>query len=254
MRENQKIYSLVSVLLSSLLLLLSCGGERTTRPKKPEYEFTINGVVVKDLNLEKDIVYFEVFRDSDPYDSAVVIIGSDTLRNPEDGIYYKQAAGLFGFGQKLSINISSSDGDLELDTSVTIPEHFYIDELPANDTLNVGGHEVTVSWRPAVHASGYFLSVIKPDTIPGLVGHTTLDDLNDRSQGIPPEAFIIGQETLVEGRYEIYVVAYYWSFVQYPGMVFDLPEGLPRDNIQGANGTIGAGVVAEKKCMRVVSE
>jgi len=75
-----------------------------------------------------------------------------------------------------------------------------------------------------------------------------LDDLNDRSETIPPEAFRTGLETLVEGRYEVYVIAYFESFLEYPGMSFELPQGLP------ANGTIGAGVVAKKKFIRVVTE
>jgi hypothetical protein len=39
-------------------------------------------------------------------------------------------------------------------------------------------------------------------------------------------------------------VAYRSSFLEYPGMTFFLPDGLPASNITGANGIIAAGVVA----------
>ncbi|KPK75465.1 MAG: hypothetical protein AMJ89_04480 [candidate division Zixibacteria bacterium SM23_73] len=176
-------------------------------------------------------------------------VGSYTLENPENGAYYKKAPQLFGFGQNIYITVSCAEDSFRLDTSVVIPDTFYIDDLPLDgDTLNPGGLSVPVSWRTSLHASGYFLSVINPDTIPGVVGYTTLDDLNDRSETIPPEAFRTGLETLVEGRYEVYVIAYFESFLEYPGMSFELPQGLP------ANGTIGAGVVAKKKFIRVVTE
>ncbi|MFQ6002204.1 MAG: hypothetical protein ACE5KJ_00475, partial [Candidatus Zixiibacteriota bacterium] len=95
---------------------------------------------------------------------------------------------------------------------------------------------------------------VKPDTTPGVVGYTTLDDLNVGSQNIPPEAFRIGEETVIYGIYEVYVIAYFRSFLEYRGMPFELPGGLPTNNLDGANGTIGAGVVAEKKYIRVVTE
>ncbi|MFQ6032404.1 MAG: hypothetical protein ACE5K2_05720, partial [Candidatus Zixiibacteriota bacterium] len=95
---------------------------------------------------------------------------------------------------------------------------------------------------------------VKPDTTPGLVGCTTLDEFNNRRETIPREAFRIGEEIVIYGIYEVYVIAYFRSFLEYRGMPFELPGGLPTNNLDGANGTIGAGVVAEKKYIRVVTE
>jgi len=240
------------VLILCVILSFSCGGKVTTRTPTGEFKFTVKGVLVKDLNLDKDVVFFTILRDSVPFDSAVVKIGADTLPNQGNGIYYKEAQKLFDFGQSVSIHIGSAGDDFRLTASVVIPDSFYIEELPANDTLNVGGHSVKVSWTPSAQASGYFMSVVNPDTSPGLVGYTTLDENNDRAETILPSAFITSQDVFIEGMYEIYVVAYHGSFVEYPDMAFELPQGLPANNITGASGTIGAGVVAEKKLMRVV--
>jgi hypothetical protein len=244
--------NLVIFLLLPLVLLVSCGGKRTTRPIQPKYKFTVNGVVVKDLSLGKDIAFFTILRDSVTFDSALVTVGGYTLNNQGSGKYSKEASQLFNFGQNVSITISCAKDSFSLATSVVIPGNFLINELPANDTLNVGGHNVIVSWQASAQASGYFLSVVKPDTTPGIVGYTALDDLNNRSENIPPDAFRIG-DNLIKGRYEVYVIAYYRSFLEYPGMVFELALGLPTDNLDGTNGTIGAGVVAEKKYIRVTT-
>jgi hypothetical protein len=245
--------NLVIFLLLPLVLFVSCGGKRTTRPTQPKYKFTVNGVVVKDLSLGKDIAFFTILRDSVTFDSALVKVGGYTLNNQGSGKYSKEASQLFDFGQNVSINISCTKDSFSLVTSRIIPGYFYIDDLPLDgDTLNPGGQSVPVSWGPSIYASGYFLSVVKPDTTPGVVGYTTLDDLNNRSENILPDAFRIG-DNLIKGRYEVYVIAYYRSFLEYPGMIFELPTGLPTNNIENANGTIGAGVIAEKKYIRVVT-
>jgi hypothetical protein len=246
--------NLVFLLVFPLVLLLSCGGKRTSRSTTPEYKFTINGVVVKDLSVGKDIAYFTVLRDSVAFDSALVRVGTDTLQSRGGGVYSEEASYLFGFEDALTVTVSSAEDDFAFSQNFRMPAYFYIDEMPASDTLNTGGHEVSVSWRPSVHASGYFLSVVRPDTTPGVVGYTTLDELNDRSETIPLEGFRTSQGTLVYGTYEVCVIAYYGSFVEYPGKQFELPDGLPMDNLEGAFGTIGAGVVAERKHIKVVTQ
>jgi hypothetical protein len=255
MRKNLLIKrSFVFLLFFPIILCFSCGGKTTTRPTKPKFKFTINGVVVKDLSLGKDIAFFTILRDSVTFDSAIVKVGGYTLNNEGGGEYSKEASQLFNFGQNVSITISCSKDSFSLATSRLIPSYFYIDDLPLDgDTLNPGGHSVNVSWSPSIYASGYFISMVKPDTTPGVVGYTKLDDLNDRSEAILTEGFRTSQGTLVYGRYEVYVIAYYKSFLEYPGMSFEIPQGLPMNNLDGANGTIGTGVVGEKKYIRVVT-
>ena len=252
--KNMSFKSIGLVVLLGILLSLSCNGKVTTRPEQTNYRFTINGVVVKDIDLNKDIIYLEVLRDSVTFDSAAVIVGKYTIANQGNGIYRKEASNLFNFGQSISISITCAKDNFSLTASRTIPGNFHINELPLDgDTLDPAGEEVHMTWTPSSGASGYFYSVVKPDTTPGVVGYAHLDDLNDRAETIPPQAFRTSQGTLVEGRYDVYVVSYYRSFTNYQGMVFELPAGLPNDTLENANGIIGAGVVASKKRISVVT-
>jgi hypothetical protein len=237
------------VLFLLIIFFLSCGGKVTTRTTPEEYKFTINGVVVKDLNSGKDIAYFAVLRDGNPFDSALVKVGSDTLINEGNGNYYLEGFPLFGFGQTVTISISSTQDDFELTKSVVIPGDFSIVELPEYDKLNVGGHSVDISWTPSVHASGFFLSMVRPD---GLPGHTLRDEDKNRAEKIRPEAFRSGED-LVIGIYEVYVIAYFESFLHYRGITFELSPGLLIENLSGANGSIGAGVIASSVTIEVTS-
>jgi len=238
------------VLFLFLMLSLSCGGKVTTRTNPPEYKFTINGVVVKDMNLGKDIAYFAILRDDDPFEGAVVKVGSDTLVNQGNGNYYLEGFPLFSFEQTVTILISSTDDDFDLTKSVVIPGDFSIVELPEDDKLNVGGHSIDISWTPSVHASGFFLSMVRPG---GLSGYTMRDENKDRTEKILPEAFRTSQDLVEEGFYEVYVIAYSESFLYYPGISFEMLPGLPTGNINGANGTIGAGVIAPSVTIEVTS-
>jgi hypothetical protein len=240
------------ILFLCMTLSFSCGGKVTTRTEDEQQEFTINGVVVKDRNLEKDFVYVNVLRNSEPYQGAMVQAGAHILTNQGGGNYYKEGPSLFTFGQNVSVTVTCPD-DFTLAASVVMPGNFSIVSLPANDTLNAGGHSVAVTWNPSAQSSGYFLSVAKPGAVPGTVGYAARDENKDRAETIPPDAFRDGL-TLVEGLYEVYVIAYYGGFPAYPEMPFELPDGLPTGNINGANGTMGAGVIAEKARIRVTTE
>jgi hypothetical protein len=233
--------NLVFLLFFPLVLFLSCGGKTTTRTTKPEYKFTINGVVVKDLSLNKDIAYFTILRDSIAFDSAVVKVGADTLNNQGNGHYYKQGLQLFNFGQNVSINISVPKDTFSLGTSITMPGSFQITSINYDSITSAQANDVVMSFSLSSNASGYFKSIVEPNGSNGFTGLIPAVEIPNTS--IPRDAFYEGQ-TFVTGIYTVYLVAYRASFLGFPGMAFYLPGGLPTDNISGANGTIGAGVVA----------
>jgi hypothetical protein len=241
--------SLVFLLFLPLVLFFSCGGKTTTRPTQPKYKFTINGVVVKDLSLSKDIAYFTVLRDSTTFDSAVVKVGAYTLTSQGNGTYYKQASQLFNFGQNVSINISSPQDTFNLGTSVLMPGYFQITSKARDSVTSAQTNDVAMSFSLSSGASGYFKSIVKPDGSNGFTDVIPATEIPNTS--IPRDAFYEGQ-TFVIGIYKIYLVAYRASFLVYPGMGFYLPSVLPTNNISSANGTIGAGVVAPLDSIKAV--
>jgi len=239
------------VLFFCIILFFSCGGKVTTRTTPEEYKFTINGVVVKDMNIGKDIAYFSILRDGDPFEGAVVKVGTDTLDNQGNGNYYLEGIPLFDFGQDISINISSADDDFNLTTSVIMPGSFQITSINHTAITSAQADQVVVYFSPSASASGYFKSVVKPD---GSDGYTALIPAVEIGQtGIDASGFYEGL-LFVTGTYQITLVSYRASFLYYPGMQFYLPAGLPSGNISGANGTIGAGVVAPSAAIEAVSE
>jgi hypothetical protein len=239
--------NLVFLLFFPLVLFLSCGGKTTTRPIKPKYKFTINGVVVKDLSLGKDIAYFTVLRDSAAFDSAVVKVGAYTLPSQGGGIYLGRASHpshLFEFEDTVAITVSSPEEDLNFESYVVIPGSFQI-TAKVPDPIQSSDEFVALHFSAAPNVSGYFISVLKRNNIEGALGHTaviTWDKIGNYP--IPNTTFRDIHDDYKTGIYLIYLIAYNKSFLAYPDMKFQLPDGLPKNNISGANGTVGAGVVA----------
>jgi len=237
------------VLFLLIIFSLSCGGKVTTRTDGEEKQFTVNGVVVKDLNSGKDIAYFAILRDGNPFDGAFVKVGNDTLENQGNGNYYLEGIPLFSFGQTVSINISSADDDFNLSTSVLMPGSFQITNINHTTITSAQADQVVIYFSPSANASGYFKSIVRPD---GSNGSTALIPAIEIGQtGIDPEAFYDGL-SFITGTYQITLVSYRASFLYYPGMDFYLPVGLPSGNISGANGTIGVGVVAPSASIEAV--
>jgi hypothetical protein len=244
MRKNSFMKkNLFFLLLFPLVLFFYCGGKRTTRTTKPEYKFTINGVVVKDLSIGMDIAYFTILRDSTAFDSALVKVGSDTLESQGEGVYSKEASHLFDFGDALTIVVSSAEDDFAVNFNVIIPGFFRITSIDQREVQS--GDRPAIEFSSSADAYGYFISIIKRNNIEGARGDTALISWSGIGQySIPVETFRDGFENFIEGIYLIYLVAYNKGFVDYPLMEFELPDDLPQDNIPDANGTIGAGVVA----------
>jgi hypothetical protein len=237
------------VLFLCLLLSFSCGGKVTSRSKPTKYKFTINGVLVKDMNLGYDIAYFAILRDGNPLGGAVVKVGNDTLANQGNGNYYLDGSPLFNYGQTISISISSAEDDFTLNTSVLMPGSFQITDINHTTVTSAQANQVVIQFSTSAGASGYFKSIVKPD---GTNGYTALIPAIEIGEtGIDPDAFYDGEEFKI-GTYELNLVSYRSSFVYYPGMEFYLPAGLPTDSLSGANGTIGAGVIAPRATIEAV--
>jgi hypothetical protein len=230
-----------TIILLGLALLLSCGGKVTTRPKPQENRFTVNGVVVKDLDQHIDFAYFNVLRDSSPFDGAVVKVGAYTLTSQGSGDYYKEGTPLFTFGQNISVTVTSSADNFNLSTSVVMPGSFAITSTNHPTVTAFQSDDVVAYFTLSEKATGYFKSTVRPD---GSNGSTAVIPALDYGQtSIDRDAFYEGQN-FVTGTYQVFLVAFGASFVSYPDMQFFLPDGLPVGNLSGANGTIGAGVLA----------
>jgi hypothetical protein len=236
------------VLLICVALSLSCGGKVTTRTEEPVSEFTVNGVVVQDLNTGRDIAYFAILRDGNPFDSAVVKVGSDTLTNEGNGNYYLDGFPLFAHGQNISIKVSSFDDDFNLSTSVQMPGSFQITAFNPTVITSSNYHLLKVYGSASAGADGYCINFIKPDGGNGYAGLVSLIEMTQGIEDIPRETFEEGGDYRT-GTYTVYIAAYKGGFPSFPEIPFYLPGDLPTGNLSGANGTIGAGVIAPSESL-----
>ncbi len=243
--------SLVFVLVFPLVAFFYCGGKRTTRTTQPEYKFTVNGVVVKDLSIGKDIAYFTVLRDSIAFDSALVRVGTDTVESRGGGVYAKEASYLFGFEDTVNITVSSAEDDFTVLFDAVIPGYFRITSINRRQVTAAQADNVVVTFNASANATGYFISVVRPDGSNGYTDRVLAIEIPNK--GVLPDAFNPGG-VFTQGTYLIYMVSYHKSFLRYPGRGFYLPAGLPEDGLTGAHGAIGAGVVAPLDSVEAVVE
>jgi hypothetical protein len=236
------------ILLICLGLSLSCGGKVTTRTEEPKYQFTINGVLVKDMNSGKDISYFSILRNSKPFSSALVAVGTDTLTNQGDGTYYKEASELFDFEEEVTVTVSSSSDTFSLSKTAVIPGLFQITSFNPPVLTSSNYHLLKVYGSASAGADGYLIDFIKPNGSNGYAGLVSLIEMVQGIEDIPRETFE-ESGTYRTGTYTVYVAAYQGGFPSFPGMPFYLPGDLPTGNVPGANGTIGAGVIAPSKSL-----
>ena len=243
---------LITFLLTAVLLFSFSCKKKPIGPVSEKPTFIIYGVVVKDMNIQKDIASFAVWRNDTLYSDATVKVGDKTIDSIGTGLYYKEFADTtFKRNTAYVDSIISSQDTVTITFSFTMPDTFRIYPLAANDSLNVGGHSVNVIWSASTSASGHTISVAKADTLSGARLYS--ETLSGTQATIPPTAFRNTSDQLIIGYYSIYIVAYNRSFVSYPGMLFELPSGLPADNITDARGTIGAGVIARKATIYVTT-
>jgi len=242
--------SILFIWIAILMISLSCE-KKPTGPITQKPTFTIYGAVVKDLNISKDIAAFTVSRNDTIYNGATVKAGNKIIPNAGSGVYYQEFSDTTFHTMTAYIDsIISSPDTVNITFRFAMPDIFNVSINPA-DSVNEGGEAVNVFWTTSSSdsASGYFISVVKGDTISGAMLYRAI--VSGSQTPIPRDAFRKANGDVVSGLYWVYMAAYNKSFVSYPGMPFALPTGLPANNISGAKGTIGAGVIARKVTIRV---
>jgi hypothetical protein len=241
---------LIIFLLAAILLLSFSCKKKPIGPVSEEPTFTINGLVVKDINdPPKDIAYFKIWRNDTLYNNATVKVGNRNIPNIGSGEYFAEFSDTtFKMNSVYIDSIISPQDTVTITFSFTMPDTFSAEIQSDKDTFTTADFPITINWTASSNANGYILGVAKGDTISGAVLYS--GTVNSPPEQIPQDAFYTdGIPILVEGDYWIYIVAYNKSFVSYSDdsdVPFELPAGLPSNNITGAKGTIGAGVIAKK--------
>lgn len=244
---------LIVFLFAAVLMISFSCKKKPIKPISEKPTFTINGVVVKDLNTPaKDIASFTVWRDDVLFNGATVKVGNQNIPNIGSGSYYAELPYNTFQGNSTYIDsIISPEDTVTITFSFTMPDTFSAKIAADKDTFNVNDFPIIVNWTAPGNTNGYFISLAKGDTISG----ANLDSATTGITQYPLQltAFKDVADNLVTGDYWIYVGAYNKSFVHYPEIPFALPAGLPANNISGAKGTIGAGVIAEKVTITIVT-
>ena len=256
---NKRTLKRVLLPLSAILALLaiSCGDTSTTGTV--DLQHVINGVLAYDGATNRIYGYLEITRNGEPFSSAIVrLVAPDTLTSP---VFLGLAgAGVYGGDFPKSVirdtstfQISSSNPTFNFNFVSVIPDTFTMRiASPANKILR-GSQTVGLEWNGSRRAKGYFV-IVKPTNYQSTaVGDSLLAPLSAAAASISNDAFRDTQGNLQPGTYNIWVVAYTDSPIAYPGLTFNIPDGLT-DNLNnrvGIKGRIGAMFIAKKDVLTV---
>ncbi len=235
------------LVLIGIFLLVPVGCEKGKRITPPEeHTFQVEGVVVRDLNTGMDIASVSVERDSVPFlDAQVKVNGHELGLIDTSGIYYLMAPNLFPSLSPCSLFVFSEPDSYTVEGLAVMPKDFEIDTISHQNYKYGSTPRPTVEWTVSDSARGYFISVVGVEEADSAERFTQISSYNQRSASIPWETFWReGTTEPLPGPYVVWVVAYNRSFVGYYDIPFPIPDGLPQGNIEGDQGTFGAGVIA----------
>lgn len=241
--RNLLAVSLYILLGTLLVITLSCRRGKVVTFSGEEYDFTVDAVVVWDMNSGDGLVEVSILEDSSSLSGAQVKINLNAVPESDSGEYFSDSSSYLNLNDSNTLSVVYTPHDLNASIQFDLPDTLRITAM--QQRLNPGGEPRVVYWRAAEKADGYFVSVIGRNAAStGAIPYSARVDYQETQFTIPPEAFRDRLSELKADIYLVYVVAYSEGFISYGEMPFTLPEGLPETSVGGLAGSFGCGVVA----------
>jgi hypothetical protein len=238
------------VIFPLLILGLSCGDDPLTPDDTDGY--VVSGVLFFNCNDMSSLCYLRLTEDGTNFADAQVTVGGSPITYAGQGVYRASSPGLnLVPGAESTVTIRSASGDLLFSRSFVIPDTFsVVVAYPAN-RLYVTGGNVLVEWTASVGSQHYAGTVVPKDSGAVIPDYAKPATEVKNAWTITPDAFQKSDGTLVQDRYDIYILAYGETFYSTAGIseiFFPLPSGLfTTGNIdtETFSGTIGVGTLSK---------
>ncbi|UCE25599.1 MAG: hypothetical protein JSU74_06015 [Candidatus Zixiibacteriota bacterium] len=262
----------ISAGFALVALLSGCDGSSSTGTLPEANFYRIEGVLVNDLNAGLAVgdtarIAIKVERNDSVLADAAVTFGTTVLAFdrgsfPIDSVY-SFSQGPTSFVESGAYGVGLVDSSLFADTlTLVAPDTFRIDfYTDGEDSLNVGGQEMQLTWTSAANAEGYVMSVVIEDSVYTGYGYTEYVTSQAPQTTIPPDAFRLesGIGGIPDtGWYHIFVYGYTGnpdSALSHPLLPVPLPSSLG-DNVDVRNlvGRLGAVTVTDYVRVHVVAQ
>ena len=249
MKMSKKIPYLV--ILSLLILALSCGGDPLTPPDDTD-GYVVNGVLFFNCNNMSSLCYLKLTKDGANFADAQVSVAGYPITYIGQGIYRAFSPGLIlDPGNGNMVIIKSGSGDALFSKSFVLPDTFsVVVAYPAN-RLYVTGGNVLVEWTASTGSLHYAGTVVPKDSGAVVPDYAEPATEIKNAWTITPEAFQKSDGTLIQDRYDIYILAYgetFYTTSVISEIFFPLPSGVfTTGNIdtETFSGTIGVGTLSK---------
>ena len=250
MRLSKHILLLLTVPL--LILAVSCGDEQIVPPNGADGYF-VEGVLFYNYDNESSLCRLKLTKDGKDINDAEVSVEGTVVPHAGLGVYRSSSPGIdLSPGDTHTVTIMSGDGDELFSQDFVLPDTFSAIVADPADHIYVVGGNVLLGWNGSANVLGrhYVVTVVPEDSTGVVVDYAAAATEPTNSWTITPVAFQKSDGTLIEDRYDIYVLAYRETFYD-PNdseIFFPLPAGIfSTGNIstETFSGTIGVGTLSK---------
>jgi hypothetical protein len=239
------------VIFSLLIMVLSCGDDPLT-PPGPTGGYVVNGVLFFNCNNMSSLCYLKLTKDGANLTDAQVTVDGSVIAYAGQGVYRASSPGLSLVpGNGNMVTIKSGSGDVLFSKSFVLPDTFSVAVTnPANHKYTVGGN-VVAEWTGSAGSHHYVGTVVPKDSGAVVPDYAELATEIKNAWTITPEAFQKSDGTLIQDRYDIYILAYGETFYTTSAITeifFPLPGGVfttGNINTETFSGTIGVGTLSK---------
>lgn len=256
---NKHIISIIVALTVALTVGFSCGNP-VENGRVSRFQYTLDGVLIKDMNSNVASVNVLLDRDDVPFETAEIKFADDMLVADQGGyLWFTSPATIYGTG---TILVSVRDSTfLNTGFAAIVADTLSIMNVVPDRREKRSNEDVRLEWSGSANADGYIIAAVKAADIYTASGFAQYVTTQTTSAQFDPEAFTVDNNPANEidpGLYYIYVYAYSGSAdsALCSGI---LPTPLPGqlgDNVDliSLNGHFGSVVVSAFDSMMVLED
>ena len=237
------MFKVVSIALGTLLAFIACDNRNSVSISKPESTYSVDMIAVKDYSQRYDVLEISFWRDSEPFENALIKVGDIVVPSIGGGTYYGESPAISMVEGSNQIAFADTEKTYSKSITIDFPDSFAVTGIFPQD--NQSASSVQIIWSQASGATNYILTIVSRGyPANGTTPFTQLLDDGVFSYIVPDTVFEDVSGFPVNDTYFIYLAAFSDGFGEYPGIPFPLPSGLPERRVSDPAGFVRAGIVA----------
>jgi hypothetical protein len=222
----KKFIKISWIIATATIFIIGCGADLTKPDPVDEDSFSVEAVLVKNLETDSAFVEISLLKNNQALASASVTLAGLEISGDSGSYSRAYGPGPISAGNSYLLVISDSTAQI-LSTNITLPGSVVIN---GPDIRNFTGDPEAVAWSGSSGSSDFILATTPPAAFSDENGYGEFT--GNLSSTIPSETFVLISTDRMLGTHMIYVAAYTGAPFDSDAIPFDIPTvGRPANNI-----------------------